>query len=146
MATSIKVTVTVNAPAQRVWEFFMNPDYLKNWLTGFVSVEQLSGKPGEPGSTSKLRFMERGKQMEVIEKVLRVETGQQYSFQMAHEGLDILTDVRFVSLGQLTEIIQAVQFSPRGIFMKIMMPFIKGEMKRRMGKDLQKLKEFIEGK
>jgi len=146
MATSIKVTVTVNAPVETVWHDFMNPDNLKHWLTGFVSVEPISGLPGEEGSISKMKFIERGREMEVIEKVLQVKPMQQYSFTMKHGTLDILTDVRFISIGQLTEIIQAVQFSPKGVFMKCIMPLIKGGMKKRMRNELKGLKEFIESK
>jgi hypothetical protein len=65
---------------------------------------------------------------------------------MQHDTVETLTDVRFVSIGQLTEIIQAVQFSPNGIFMKFMMPLVKGAMKKRMTNELKKLKEFIESK
>jgi uncharacterized membrane protein len=146
MATSIKVTVTVNAPVEKVWNDFMNPDNLKHWLTGFVSIEHMSGVIGNPGSTSKMKFIERGKEMQIIEKVLQVKPMQQYSFNMQHESVDNLVDVRFVSIGQLTEIIQAVQFSPKGILMKLIMPLMKGAMKKRMTDDLKKLKEFIESK
>ena len=146
MAKSIKVTVTVNAPVEKVWDIFMNPSYLKHWLPNFVSIEHLDGLVGKKGSTSKMKFIERGKELEVIEKVLLVNPMQQYSFDMQHETWNILTDVRFVSIGQVTEIIQAVQFSPKGIFMKLMMPLMKGEMKKRITNDLKNLKEFIESK
>lgn len=146
MANSIKVNVTVNAPVEKVWHIFMNPDYLKHWLPGFISIEHLNGPIGKKGSTSKMKFIERGKELEVFEKILFVNPMQQYSFEMQHGTLNILTDVRFISIGQLTEIIQAVQFSPKGIFMKLMMPLMKGEMKKKMANDLKKLKEFIESK
>lgn len=146
MANSIKVTVTVNAPVAKVWGIFMNPDYLKHWLPGFVSIEHLGGTIGKEGSTSKMKLIERGKELEIIEKVLLVNPMQQYTFDMQHEGLSTLTDVRFLSIGQVTEIIQAIQFSPKGIFMKLIMPLMKGEMKKKMANDLKKLKEFVESK
>ena len=146
MANSIKVTVTVNEPVEKIWDIFMNPNYLKHWLTGFVSIEHLSGSIGKEGSTSKMKFIERGKEMELTEKVLHVTPMQQYSFLMEHETLSTLTDVRFISIGPLTEIIQAVQFTPKGFLMKLMMPLMKGEMKKRMTNDLKNLKEFIESK
>lgn len=144
MAYSSKVTVTVNAPIEKVWGIFMNPDSLKHWLPGFVSIKHLDGTIGQKGSTSKMKFIERGKEMEVIEKVLFVNPMQQYSFEMTHETFNVLTDVRFISIGEVTEIIQAVQLSPKGIFMKLLMPLMRGEMKKKMANDLKKLKEFIE--
>ncbi|NND08679.1 MAG: SRPBCC family protein [Saprospiraceae bacterium] len=144
MAISIKVTVTVNAPVEKVWEIFMDPAYLKHWLTGFISVEHLSGTLGHEGSTSKLKFLERGRELEVIEKVLHLNPLQQYSFSMQSDAIESLADVRFVSRGQMTEIIQAVQYSPQGFLMKLLMPFMKGAMKKRMTNDLSNLKAFIE--
>ena len=146
MANSIKVTVTVNAPVKKVWDTFMNPELLKHWLTGFVSIEHLDGTIGETGSTSRIKFIERGKDLEIFEKVLFVNPQKQYSFEMKHDAICTLTDVRFISIGQVTEIIQAVQFSPKGIFMKVMMPLMKNAMKKKMKNDLKKLKDFIESK
>ncbi len=144
MANPIKVTVTINATVEKVWSIFMNPDYLKHWLTNFISIEHLSGKKGDIGSESKLKFTERGKEVEITEKVLQVVPNEQYLFKMLHEKMDTLADVRFISLGQRTEIIQAVQFTPKGIFMKLIMPLLKGSMKKRMSKEFQKLKDIIE--
>jgi hypothetical protein len=144
MANSIKVTVTVNASSEKVWDIFMNPDYLKHWLTGFVSIEHLDGTIGNKGSTNKMIFIERGKELEIIERVLFINPMQQYSFEMQHEDVNTLVDVRFISIGKVTEIIQAVQFIPKGIFMKLIMPLMKGAMKKRMANDLQNLKVFIE--
>ena len=69
MSNMIKVTTTINRSPETVWEAFMNPDNLQHWLTGFVAAEHIKGAIGAPGSVSKLKFMERGKQMEVIETV-----------------------------------------------------------------------------
>jgi uncharacterized membrane protein len=146
MANSIKVTVTVGAPVEKVWDIFMNPDHLKHWLPGFVSIEHLDGPTGKKGSKSRMKFIERGKELEVIEKVLFVHPMKQYSFEMQHGTMSTLTDVRFISIGQVTEIIQAVQLTPKGLIMKLIMPLMKGEMKRRMTNDLKNLREFIEAK
>ena len=140
----IKVTVTINRPAEKAWELFMNPDNLQHWLTGFVSAEHLSGNIGETGSVSKLKFMERGKIMEVTETVLIAKPNQQYAFIMKHETFETETDVRFISFGQRTEMIQTVQFSPKDFFMKLFMPIIKGAMKKRMANELLSFKNFVE--
>lgn len=146
MINAIKLAVTVNAPVEVVWENFMNPEHLSKWLTGFVSIEHFEGNIGKEESTSRLILLERGKQFEVIEKVLLCKPFQQYTFIMQHAAMDSLSDVRFVSIGQITEVVQAVQFSPKGIRMKIMMPFMKGVMKKRMAKDLRNLKEWTESR
>ena len=95
-----KVTITINQPVEKVWEIFMNPDNLKYWLTGFVSAEHIQGKYWKTGSVSKLKFMERGKVMEVTETVLTAKPNQQYAFKMKHKTFETETDIRFISFGQ----------------------------------------------
>ena len=109
MANIIKVTTNINQPVEKAWELFMDPGNLQHWLTGFVSAEHLSGNPGEAGSVSKLKFLERGKVMEVTETVSIVKPNQQYAFTMKQETFESEVDVRFVSFGQRTEMIQTVQ-------------------------------------
>jgi len=142
----IKVAITINQPAEKVWELFMNADNLQYWLTGFVSSEHLSGNIGETGAVSKLKFMERGKVMEVTETVLIAKPTQQYACMMKHETFEAETDVRFISFGQRTEMIQTVQFSPKGFFMKMLMPIVKGAMKKRSADELFRFKKFAETK
>jgi len=146
MASIAKTAVTINKPVEKVWDLFMNPDNLKNWLTGFVSVEPISGNAGETGSVSKLKFMERGKLVEVKETVVAATPNQQYSFEMEHNAFHGKTDIRLVSLGNRTEFIQTVEFFPKSFMMKLMMPIVKGAMKKQMANELTNLKNFIETK
>ena len=146
MARIILVTISINTPIEKVWEKLMNPDNLKHWLTGFVSAEHLTGKIGEAGSTSKLKFLERGKEMEITETVLQVKPQQQYSFRMKSDTLETENDIRLISFGHRTELIHTVQFFPKGFFMKLFMPIIKGAMKKRMANEYFSLKNFIEAK
>jgi carbon monoxide dehydrogenase subunit G len=146
MANIIKVTITINAAPQTVWEDLMNPDNLRHWLTGFVSAKHLSGTIGEAGSISQLKFMERGKEMEVTETVLFSNPDQQYTFRMESVSFSTENDIRLISFGNRTELIQTVQFQPNGFFMKLLAPLIKGVMKKRMLNELLKLKSFIETK
>jgi len=146
MSNMTKLTVTINKPVEKFCELFMNPDNLKNWLTGFVSAEPISGTAGEPGSVSKLKFMERGKLVEVKETVITASPNQQYSFEMEHNDFHAKTDIRLVSFGNRTEFIQTVEFFPKGLMMKLMMPIVKGAMKKQMLNELIRLKNYTETK
>ena len=146
MANLTKVTITINQPVETVWDKFMNPDNLKHWLTGFISAEHISGEIGKAGSVSKLKFKERGKELEVTETVLAVKPAQQYTINMTSTAFDTETDIRFISFGSRTEMIQTVQFLPKQFMMKLMMPLIKGAMKKRMENELLRFKNFVEAK
>ena len=146
MANLSKVTITINQPVEKVWEKLMNPDNLKFWLTGFVSVEHISGEIGKAGCISKLKFSERGKELEVTETAVTVKPNQQYSFNMTSISFDTATDIQLVSFGSRTEMIQTVQFFPKQFFMKLLMPLMNGTMKKRMENELVRFKNFVETK
>jgi len=146
MANHSKVSITINQPVETVWDKLMNPDNLKFWLTGFVSVDHVSGEYGKPGAISKLKFKERGKEIEVTEAVTAIKPNQQYSFAMTSTAFNAETDIRLISFGNRTEMIQTVQFFPKQFIMKLMMPLLKGAMKKRMGNELISFKNFVETK
>ena len=146
MANHSKVSITINQAVETVWDKLMNPDNLKFWLTGFVSVEHVSGESGKTGAISKLKFMERGKEMEVMETVTAIKSNQQYSFTMTSTAFNAETDIRLISFGTRTEMIQTVQFFPKQFMMKLLMPLLKRTMKKRMENELIRFKNFVENK
>ena len=146
MANLTKVTITINQPVETVWDKLMNPDNLNFWLTGFVSAEHISGDYGKTGSVSRLKFLERGKEMELTETAVLIKPNQQYTFTMTSIPFDTDTDIRLISFGSRTEMIQTVQFFPKQFFMKLLMPLIKGAMKKRMENELIRFKNFVETK
>ena len=146
MASHSKVSITINQPVETVWDKLMNPDNLRHWLTGFVSAEHISGEYGKTGAISKLKFKERGKEMEVTETAVLVKPNQQYHFNMTSTAFDLDTDIRLISFGSRTEMIQTVQFFPKQFLMKLFMPLVKGAMKKRMENELVCFKNFVEAK
>jgi uncharacterized protein YndB with AHSA1/START domain len=144
MAHSSTVSITINAPAAKVWNVLMDPESMKHWLTGFISAEHLSGAAGEPGSRSRLKFLERGKETEVLETVTVSKPDQQYSFSMEHPAFSSQVDIRLRAMANSTELTQAMEMRPKGFLMKLMMTVAKAEMKRRMTSELEKLKEYVE--
>ena len=146
MGILIKTSIFINEPVEKVWEIFMDPGNLQHWLTGFVSVTPLTGEPGKAGSTSNMKFIERGKEMNFIETVRQVNQMQQYSFRMEHTTFATENDIRFISFVNRTELVQTVELFPKVFFMKLVTRFMKGAMKKQMGKELLKLKIFIETK
>ncbi len=61
--------VEINQPRRRVIELWENPDNLKEWQDGFVSLDIINGPPGEPGTKSKLKYRRGKRDMELIETI-----------------------------------------------------------------------------
>ena len=63
---------------------------------------------------------------------------------MTSTAFNAETDIRLISFGSRTEMIQTVQFFPKQFMMKLLMPLIKGPMKKRMENELIRFKNLVE--
>ncbi|MCH2225021.1 MAG: SRPBCC family protein [Crocinitomicaceae bacterium] len=64
-----QIETTISQNINLVLERFQDPEGIKKWQRGFISLEHLSGTPGETGSKSKLKFRQGKRNMEVIETI-----------------------------------------------------------------------------
>ena len=73
--TSIKTEVEINAPVDRVYEFYTNPDNIKeSWPRDIVKEsENISGQKSEEGSEMKVEGQYMGKRDEMILEVSQKE-------------------------------------------------------------------------
>jgi uncharacterized protein YndB with AHSA1/START domain len=49
--SSVHTKITINAPAEKVWETVLDPDRLRDWVTIHRSVSNVSPEPLRKGST-----------------------------------------------------------------------------------------------
>lgn len=61
--------VIINAPREKVVALFDDPENLKKWQKGFVSMELIEGDPGEVGAKHKLHYKMGKRDVEMIETV-----------------------------------------------------------------------------
>ncbi len=65
------VEIDVNVPRHRFVELFDDPQNLPKWQQGLLSIEHLSGAPGQPGAKSRLLFAFGKRTMEMIETITK---------------------------------------------------------------------------
>lgn len=61
--------VEINRPIDKVIELFDNPANMSKWQPGFISMEPLTGSPGQTGATSKLKYKMGKREVEMIETI-----------------------------------------------------------------------------
>ena len=73
--TSITTEVEINAPVERVFEFYTNPDNIKeSWPRDIVKEsENVSGQKSQEGSEMKVKGEYMGKQAEMLLEVVQKE-------------------------------------------------------------------------
>ena len=70
----VKVSITINAPVQRVWETVMDPQRLGDWVTIHRSVSAVPSTPLHPGDTMEQVLSLRGVPFHVHWTLVEVES------------------------------------------------------------------------
>jgi carbon monoxide dehydrogenase subunit G len=70
--STVRVTIDIKAPIERVWETVMDPNRLKDWVTIHRSVKDVSDQPLRNGSTMAQVLQMRGVSFKVHWKLTDV--------------------------------------------------------------------------
>ena len=140
----ITSSLTIDASVEKVWKNFMDTGRSTQWLTGLESIETLEGKPEEVGSKHQLTFNENGRRQTFIETVTSVDPLKHYAFTLDHQGMGSKVIVYLQEKGSSTILTQQVDFYGKKLMWKLLLPFLKGQMRKRQETDLHQLKDFIE--
>ncbi|MFC2107686.1 SRPBCC family protein [Bacteroidota bacterium] len=70
--------IEINLPKDKVVELFNNPENLRYWQAGFLSMEHLGGNRGEEGAISLLRYRIKKRDIEYVETVVKKDLPHKY--------------------------------------------------------------------
>jgi len=136
--------VEVNKPLKQCFIEFNNPFNLKKWLTGFKSIEHISGLPNHAGSQWKLTFEEDGKEFIMTETVTAFEPNELFAFIIENEMLTTEVEVRFIEEDSKTIITSTNKVVGKNIIMRSTFPFFKSHFQEHAQGNYDKLKKLIE--
>src|SRR5438270_6820178 len=75
--STVRVTVEIDAPPQRVWDTIMDPTRLRDWVTIHRSVKDVSDNPLTSGSTMEQVLAMRGVSFHVKWNLVDVTEAQE---------------------------------------------------------------------
>ena len=132
----------IEAPLHTVIALFENPDNLKEWQDGFISIEPISGTPGEIGSTSKLTY----EKLELIETIIRNELPKEFKANYEHKHMVNTMSCRFKNMdSDRTRFEQEIHYTKfNGFAIKLMVKLFPGMFKKQVQKWLDQFKVFVE--
>lgn len=82
-----KVELMIDVPRSRMLELFEDMEFMKKWQVGFDSLTVIEGKPGTVGSKSSLKYLNKGKESEIIETILKKELPDTFNFLYEVKGV-----------------------------------------------------------
>lgn len=139
-------SVEIDLPVDQVTTLWSNPENLKHWQDGFVSMDQISGEPGEPGSKSKMIYGSGKRKIELVETIKTNDLPREFSGKYeAKEMVNLMTN-RFQALGEnqtrWEAEIEYIQFN--GFMPKLMATLMPGMFRKQTQKWLDQFKQFAE--
>lgn len=139
------VSLEVDKPIQHCWDILMDESRMAEWAIGFQSIETIEGEPMTVGSKHRMVFEERGKELVFIETVKVIDPPREFTFDLDHEVMNSTVSMTFESVGaERTRLVSYTDGSPTKLLLKIMMPFMVPQMKKRQFQQLENLKAIME--
>lgn len=144
MALRYTNKITINKPKARVAELMENPDNMKHWQPGFMSMEFIEGEPGKEGSKSILRYEMGSRVVEMTETIVKNALPDEFNATYEAKGVYNEQVNLFHAIDEnTTEWESRTLFEFQG-FMKLMGWLMPGSFKKQSCKYLELFKEFAE--
>ncbi|MYD50711.1 MAG: SRPBCC family protein [Dehalococcoidia bacterium] len=143
--SKFSVSLEVDKPIQHCWDILMDESRMAEWAIGFQSIETIEGEPMTVGSKHRMVFEERGKELVFIETVKVIDPPREFTFDLDHEVMNSTVSMTCESVGvERTLLSSHTEGRPTKLLLKIMMPFMVPQMKRRQFQQLENLKAITE--
>jgi uncharacterized membrane protein len=136
--------IEIDLGIDRVIELFDDPKNLPKWMIGLESFEHISGRPGQVGAKSLLKFKMGKREFEMIETVTVRNLPDEFTGTYELKGVYNIVKNKFIRISDsktkyLTE--QEYQFSG---FMKIIGFLMPTAFKKQSMQYLIDFKKFVE--
>lgn len=144
MALKYTCKITINKPREEVVKLMDDPENLKHWQPGFVSIEPIEGTPGEKGAKSRLKYKMGKRDIEMIETI--TERNLPDAFNLTFEAKNVYNEQknRFIVINaHSTQWVSECLFEMSGP-MKIMAWLMPGMFKKQSQLYLDHFKAFVE--
>lgn len=136
--------IEINQPIDKVIALFDNPDNMSKWMQGLQCFEHLSGKQGEVGAKSRLKFKMGKREIEMIETITVRNLPQEFSGTYEAKGVFNIVKNSFIKLSDSkTKYITENEFQFTG-FMKVLGFLMPSAFKKQSYKYLLDFKNFAE--
>jgi len=136
--------VKINLSRKKVISLFDNPDNLVKWQKGLVSFETFSGKPGQPGAKSKLKYKMGKREIEMVETIVKRNLPDEFSGTYEAKNVWNLVENYFEEVDKNTTNWRLeTEFLCKG-YMRVMVFLMPGMFKKQTLQTMLDFKAFAE--
>ena len=137
--------ITLNLPREDVIKKLDNPDNMKHWQRGLISVEHLEGIPGKIDAKMKFKYVLGKRKIELIETITKSDFPREFHANYDTKGVHNIQQNYFEELPDgTTKWRSDVEFQFSSFMMKMMSLLMPRVFKKQSLKYLQDFKAFAE--
>jgi uncharacterized membrane protein len=142
--TLFKTKVDIKRPVEQVYAAFVDWAQAICWRGGLTSVKIVNGKHGKHGSKHRLTFNRNGREITFDETVIDMVENEACYFRADHERMYSLANVIFRESDGKTHVTSSVHAHGYGLLWRFLVPFMKGNLRRRQQADFMRFKAHLE--
>jgi len=136
--------IAINKPIKETIELFDNPENMKHWQDGFISMELIEGENGKEGAKSLLKYEMGKRKIEMIETIIKRDLPHEFTATYEAKGVYNIVKNNFIKLNEnKTTWISHNEFQFKGM-MKLMAIFMPGAFKKQSFNMMENFKRFTE--
>ena len=142
---SYETEIVVNKPVQESWAVMSDESNLPKWIRGFKKIEPVSGTPNTLGAVSKVYIEEEGTEMIMEETITALKENEHMAMSFTMDFMNIEYEMFFKDQGGKTVITTKTNTTGNSMIAKSMLSFMSSGMGKQEDKNLNNLKNLIEG-
>jgi uncharacterized membrane protein len=142
--TRFNIKIEIKRPVEQVYAAFVDWAQAPFWRSGLTTVELVGGEHGKLGNKQRLTCIRNGQKFTFDETVIDMVLNEVCYFRTDHERLYCLSNVIFRECGGNTRLTSSVHTHGYGMLWRFLVPFMKGNLRRRQQADLVRFKTHLE--
>lgn len=142
--TTVRCAVSIARPPEAVASILLDENKAVLWTSGLQRFEVVDRPPGLVGSKARLHYLEGGRSYIMEDLLLEVEPNRRFLSRVTGDAIEAEVETTLEPAPDGTVV--TVRWSGRGrrLLVRLLLPFMRGAIKRQTIGDLMKLKALVE--
>ncbi|HAW20500.1 MAG TPA: SRPBCC family protein [Flavobacteriales bacterium] len=146
MALKYSNEIVINVPVKRAIELMEDPDNMKHWQPGFISIQHISGEKGKDGMKSELRYKMGKRDIVMTETITKYAFPDQFDAIYKADGVYNEQKNQFIAVDEnTTKWVSESYFKFSGFMMRTIGFLMPRSFKKQSCKYQELFKAFAEG-
>jgi uncharacterized protein YndB with AHSA1/START domain len=144
MTTTIRTHIDIGAPPGDVAAVILDASKAVLWTADLERFEVVTGTPGLVGSKARLHYIQNGRRYTMEDELLEVEPNRRYLSRVSGDALVAEVETRLTPSAGGTRVDIRWSGKARPFLLRLLLPFLRGNLARQALGDLVKLKQLVE--